>query len=303
MVGYHEGQNSFGEYIPNFWRIYDFNIGDSYSYHTNIINYEFQTEISKTIKILSKVIIDDTIKITTSNLSYHYENSNSNYEGTPISFQYYNNSTKSTFMINHKNRIENCYGICERYNETHNLFYTEDILTASLSLTSINFVSALIRTDAIFGKVKRGLKLIEEGDSIFYTSNQIIHDSSLDFGENIGLLSFSEVLLGPATYSTLVGTIINGDTTGTIYNFPDDLGFEEKTTAKTLEFYPNPANTQITINKELFNLQIYSNLGQLVLDLNYPNQIIHLSNLSQGLYFIKGTDKENSTYTSKLIIK
>ena len=32
MVGYHEGQNSYGDYLPNFWRIYDFNVGDIFSY-------------------------------------------------------------------------------------------------------------------------------------------------------------------------------------------------------------------------------------------------------------------------------
>ncbi|MBK9591469.1 MAG: hypothetical protein IPO32_08170 [Crocinitomicaceae bacterium] len=40
LCGFHEGQNSFGEYLPNMWRIYDFNVGDVfyYSHHLSYLS-------------------------------------------------------------------------------------------------------------------------------------------------------------------------------------------------------------------------------------------------------------------------
>jgi len=88
-----------------------------------------------------------------------------------------------------------------------------------------------------------------------------------------------------------------------LYNCGTPFYLEIKSYKNQLNFYPNPANTQITINSELNNLKIFNNLGQLVLNKNHPSQIVDLSNLPKGLYFIKGIDTQNKTQTSKLIIK
>jgi len=304
MVGYHEGQNSFGSYLPNFWRTYDFNVGDIYSYNTNTSDSYYQENSQITLKILSKNIIGDTINITSRCLySFQYYETDT-YPNEPQSYQYYSNILQSTYMVNNENRIENCFGICNTYNESYSLFYPNPILSNNYYTYNTNNFSGVKSTiDPVFGKVKRGIYLDNLSDSLFSVNEYFNFHSYLDFGTNIGLLEFSPQTLSPSTQSYLIGAIINGDTTGTIYNFPDDLGFEENTSPNTLEFYPNPAANQITINTKLSNLKIFNNLGQIVINKNHPSQIIDLSGLPKGLYFIKATDFEDNTYTSKLVIK
>jgi hypothetical protein len=106
--------------------------------------------------------------------------------------------------------------------------------------------------------------------------------------------------LGGCDYST---SFISKNTLNYNCGTPFYLTVNEELSQKQLDFYPNPANGQITINTALLNLKIYSNLGQLVLEVNQPNQVINVSELPTGLYFINGTDFENNSYTSKLIIK
>ena len=187
----------------------------------------------------------------------------------------------------------------------HNLLYPSPVLSRHYEISdNYDYIGVRTKINTLFGNTKSSFYLELNGDSLLSGIQESYNYLNLDFGSNIGLLfSTSPPPIGYTNSSTLIGTIINGDTTGTIYNFPDDLGFEEKSIQSQLSFYPNPANNEITINIELNAIAIYNNLGQLVLDQNYPKQIIDVSSLPQGLYFIKGVDIKNKTLTSKLIIK
>ena len=81
---------------------------------------------------------------------------------------------------------------------------------------------------------------------------------------------------------------------------------ETKTIEKTISFYPNPANDYITINNngQSVAINIIDVTGKSIMDLNVENgeQLIGLSNLSKGIYFLRYT-QNSQAYTEKLIIR
>ena len=302
MKGYHEGQASYGEYLPNFWRTYDFNVGDIYSFKLNTLAYEYTAETYSTMKVLSKAIIGDTIKITTRRLYNYQFNATNSFPTELEDYQYYSNTIETTFMTNNVNRIENCFGICNYHNVTNDLFYPSNTLGSGYSFFGDNFIGTRTVTNSIFGTTKRGLSLGEIGDSLFSVHEGVNYGSNLDFGPNIGLLKIDILTLSPTSNSYLVGAVINGDTTGTIYNFPDDLGFEELQQKKQLHIYPNPATNQINIDGHFNQVLIYNSIGKIVLNIPKPSNKINISILPKGLYFVKALTLDNDIYTSGLIL-
>jgi hypothetical protein len=298
MVGYHEGQNSFGEYLPNFWRTYDFNVGDVLSYHIQFIDGWCNENYTASVKIIDNLSNGDTIKFLVRTL-YNYHASATGQDGCSSS-SHTHNSLNTILVINDKRRYENLYGVQFIDTTLSAMTNTNPIMNYYYNYNS-EYVGASHFQHPIFGTTKRIHHLNTPSDSTF----QLTEFNHIKYFSN----TFGTTLLSPLPsvsgdyYSELVGAIINGDTTGTVYNFPDDLGFEENTIANTLEFYPNPANQDITFKTELAVLEIYSSTRQLVMTINQPYQVIDVSELPQGLYFIKGIDFENTSYTSKLIIK
>lgn len=72
--------------------------------------------------------------------------------------------------------------------------------------------------------------------------------------------------------------------------------------------YPIPFSNQFTVktkNNEVFNLQLFSLDGKLILEklLHTSNATINASNLASGLYFAKISDKNNSLIATKKIVK
>ena len=67
--------------------------------------------------------------------------------------------------------------------------------------------------------------------------------------------------------------------------------------------YPNPTTgfVNITSNLSFDKIEVYTNLGQLITSFSGKNKI-NISNLSQGIYFVKIIDQENN-FTVKRIIK
>jgi len=312
MVGYHEGQNSFGSYLPNFWRTYDFNVGDVFCYrmrNEDSGNFNFFKDETK-ITVLNDISSGDTISYVVKKIIRQ-----TNQSGLEESATYsYNTSNyiDTISLINCNSLIENQFGIRKK-NDFNSTCTNSSIVSTSIFnsdylntnkyevITNSEYYINQFSSDEIT-PIKNGKKIQTYEQHL--DSLLILNDyyNQVSFMYNNYGFTFDLYFEFEQLYSnSMIGTIINGDTTGTIYNFPDDLGFEEKTKPKTLEFYPNPANTQITINSELSNLKIFNNLGQLVLNKNHPNQIIDLSALPKGLYFIKGTDHKNGVYTSKLI--
>lgn len=297
LVGYHEGQNSFGEYLPNFWRIYDFNVGDVLSYDVHISSQCHYDHYNASVKIIDNLSSGDSLTFRVKTLFSFY--SWSSEPGCEYDSYTYNN-THIINAVNDKKRYENTFGK-QSVDNTFNLMNNVYPIMASWFSDTPEIIGSKHFEDPLFGTTKRIYYFIPEGDSLL---KGIEYSHDLYLSDKFGaILLDPNPILGDIYTSLLVGAIINGDTTGTVYNFPDDLGFEEKSIQNQLSFYPNPTINQITINTKLSNLKIYSNLGQLVLELNQPNRVIDVSQLLQGLYFIKGTDFKAKSYASKLIIK
>ena len=83
--------------------------------------------------------------------------------------------------------------------------------------------------------------------------------------------------------------------------------FEEET---TVEMYPNPTNGNVTFeldfeSYENIAIEVYNLQGQLVIatSINSQESYIDLSNLNDGLYFIKTKLSENETKVTKMILR
>jgi len=108
---------------------------------------------------------------------------------------------------------------------------------------------------------------------------------------------------------------LNGDTCISPYAhsllFPDDdyvyilwEGQEEKQNSP-VELYPNPTNSQLTINSEsiIKKIKIYNSVGQEIMhidNIEEPQKTISVSMFEPGIYFIK-IQTEKSTITRKFI--
>jgi len=84
------------------------------------------------------------------------------------------------------------------------------------------------------------------------------------------------------------------------------LNINTTTVQKKFSIYPNPANSQTTItignNKTIESIQVYSILGQKVIDkknLKRPTYVLNTANLNKGIYFIK----INGKMTKKFIVE
>ncbi|MEC8133995.1 MAG: T9SS type A sorting domain-containing protein, partial [Bacteroidota bacterium] len=70
----------------------------------------------------------------------------------------------------------------------------------------------------------------------------------------------------------------------------------------SLDIYPNPTSDKITVfGLKVIKMKIYNNLGQLILEANNTN-VLNVSSLLAGVYFIKITDGINFS-TRKFIKK
>lgn len=79
------------------------------------------------------------------------------------------------------------------------------------------------------------------------------------------------------------------------------LGIEENTT-NLFSIYPNPTNGLLYIQSKtsIAEITIFNNLGQLFLTSENKNQII-ISNLREGIYFVKIKDENGQTETKKVM--
>jgi plastocyanin len=162
-------------------------------------------------------------------------------------------------------------------------------------------------------------RTIEEGDTViwnWYASGTHNVVSEADATE-----SFDSGLLGPgSTFSytfTQVGTNDyvctphSGNMFGTITVVPEgSLNTEVFTLEESIAIYPNPTSNQINIqysamNSKSLSVSIFNSIGQIVKDIESftsADQIINISSLESGLYFVKISQGEESV-TKKLIVE
>jgi len=112
---------------------------------------------------------------------------------------------------------------------------------------------------------------------------------------------------GSYTVTLIASNSCDSDTASTVINILT-VGLKELNLFSDLDFYPNPATTNIIFNNsgcENCVLTIYNSEGkQVFYQQNLSdNQKVNLLDYKKGVYLIKLTDKENRSLSKKLIIQ
>ncbi len=89
-------------------------------------------------------------------------------------------------------------------------------------------------------------------------------------------------------------------TTNTATTFVGSLGEMENVYENNVGFYPNPATNQITFNESVKSVVVYTLEGKLI-PTQLENNTVDISTLSNGIYIVQITDKNDSRMTQKLI--
>jgi hypothetical protein len=110
------------------------------------------------------------------------------------------------------------------------------------------------------------------------------------------------------TWSTSSWTITNGNidagmSFSTNCGSPCAVGIEEFNLS-TVSIYPNPSSSQITISTDVdySEIQIYNVMGKIEIIVQSPANVIDISKLNNGVYFLKFSREEKS-FTKKFIKK
>ncbi|WP_411894954.1 T9SS type A sorting domain-containing protein [Winogradskyella sp. A2] len=85
-----------------------------------------------------------------------------------------------------------------------------------------------------------------------------------------------------------------------LYSFNVSTLTDSEMSNNQISFYPNPAKTELMINKEDCTTKIYTLTGELILTTS--NSKINISDLSKGVYLIKIKDSYNGYLIKRLVI-
>ncbi len=311
LCGFHEGQNSFGEYLPNMWRIYNFNVGDVFCYHLinedngswEIIDRDVKVKVLENlsnnygISYQVKVYISQTAEYGSFEEPYYYYSS-TNYIDT------FNLHLSEAYYENLFSGITDCP--TNTYYDYQFTFYNSPFISSEIlseySTDGTLFSGVRHIHTAQLGYQKKYSPFVINTDSLAYFTFYDWFPATVSFTEGLGRDSLNtfDFEIGGSNY--LIGYIKAGDTTGTIFNFPEDLGFtEEPLTA--IFVYPNPATTEIHLPENLQRISFINLSGQEVLSSENPNQTMFLGDLPKGMYLVQAIDANGNLSMFKLIIE
>ena len=130
----------------------------------------------------------------------------------------------------------------------------------------------------------------------FNTTAQTVNTNFSITGEWYNLMDNTVVAAGTTTVTLQPGEF------RILGNKPAALG-NENIAATKAALYPNPANTQFSINIPAARVEVYAITGQLVktFGANAAGTTYDVSNLGTGMYLVKITDAANRQSTIKLI--
>ncbi len=123
----------------------------------------------------------------------------------------------------------------------------------------------------------------------------------------IGLLEKGEYPLEVNLYveTGLTGELTLEDTKSTIIPVSLELGVVIPSADSKIRIYPNPFYDELSIVTDLIidNAAIFSVIGEktVLCEACIPGQLIDLSNLQNGAYFLMITDKDGNRYSQKII--
>lgn len=315
LGGYHEGQNSYGEYAPNFWSTYDFEVGNRYCYFRSDAQYSsdpVSESFSCQYDILNVQVGGDSISFDVIKKCIISNSANGvSYQNYEYNISYPNLVTSSENVFGVSRAIQTTEGVDVNFDEYPFFLIGWDYDNGS----DYFFVPQIAYTNQL-GVIKKVKRYSAFGDSLLFSVdfycypesiylpiiNQFTNGDEMIFANYAGLIGMSQSYgFGACISYELVGAVISNDTIDDFCDFPIDLGIEN-ISINPLSIHPNPATNQITIEGIYQTLEIFSQTGQSVLKLEKPTAIIDVSNLSSGIYFLKATNEEK-LYTTKLIVE
>lgn len=316
LVGYHHGQNSVGEFLPNMYSLYNYNPGDVFCYQNTRISFGsyFEVEYQLEMTILENINYSDTISYRVKMTGWDIYN-DLDESWLPI------NQSSSTIhyidtlvILNKANLFENNYEILHHPPDSivyfplnpDYLFYTEN-LPDGVNYTSFFFSPYDLTCDvplyvishpfsATYGYIKTINPYSMYGDSLCFPvwgdCNPIIDESVA----GIGKLRHVTCCFEGMGEDHLVGYKKDSISYGIVYNFPDDLRINN---ANQIDFsiYPNPTADILYIyfNDATFSgsetIQVFDIQGNLMREwpvtMNDITFMIDVSMLHAGAYIIK----------------
>lgn len=324
LCGLHAGQNSYGEYLPNMWRIYDFNVGDVFSYYldrteecgsyAHHLTYTILEDLSDSYKVSYRVKVLDSI----------FNNWNECIPPLPVSFFTTHNYIDTFELTDHPGLLENQYSDAFAFSMSggddysgsfYNLpFHSNAYFTNYYAHMPANHFHLVVhKWDTYFGTsnyMKHLPIAIKISDSIFYkiypsepVSNQGYFYATLPYHvESLGRVQGWHEHNSDIHFDQMQGYIKNGITVGSIYDFPADLGIEYHDN-NLLTIYPNPSSNQLNLPEHIQLISFLSITGELIFQVENPNQTLYVGDLPRGIYIIQVIEKDGKLLTTKLVLE
>ncbi len=144
--------------------------------------------------------------------------------------------------------------------------------------------------------------IYEEGDGMDYLWFATSQDlpATLAIGESLEVtVGIAMVAKGYVETSIVVISNLESQYISVKINEEIISGVDENLAA-TFEVYPNPMNNTLYINGDVQNVTIFNAVGQQVLFVEGRNEI-DVEDLSEGLYFVKISDKNGNSVVKKIV--
>lgn len=323
--GYYElvgiQKTDYGESVPDFWDIFDFEVGDVFQYsifNANLSGYGDMENNTKKYAILSK-------NIQPSSVSYEIEGIMriSGYTwGGGMFWLYSYPFTENLEFTDSSNHFSNLYSRslmqlweCESFSGFNNVAYSRVILEKDANNRYFKKYGILSYTMGI-------------DSDLYYLQNDYsdtLHKYSMPVMDPEGLLGmkFTEGLGAVQSFwaywegeqrITLEGYVKNGDTVGIIT--PDSLLLvninSNKAIKEEVNVFPNPADK--TVNFKFPANEVYANctieirnlMGEITITMELISEeliTLDIGNLKQGIYFYSIKSKGLIIKQGKLVIR
>jgi len=144
--------------------------------------------------------------------------------------------------------------------------------------------------------------IYEEGDGMDYLWFETSQDlpATLAIGESLEVtVGIAMVAKGYVETSIVVISNLESQYISVKINEEIISGVDENLAA-TFEVYPNPTNNTLYINGDVQDVTIFNAVGQQVLFVESRNEI-NVEDLSEGLYFVRISDKNGNSIVKKIV--
>jgi hypothetical protein len=323
--GYYElvgiQNTEYGESVPDFWDIFDFDIGDVFQYGGFGSNIDFTIYWTRKITIISK-------EINYNNLTY-------NFEGIYHAFGYDNIFPPDPFEVGYPISGSQAYTdslnhLANKYQNQLNVFPNSfssygfgKVFTVARLMIDIetNLVSKQFGLHYDENEVDGRLfyELVDNSDTLHaYNTPFLIEEpgpmKGIIYKAHLGEIYTAEGFFEYEATMELEGYIKDSDTIGTIT--PDSLllvnVIESSAVNRKVLVYPNPTNKSINlrfteVNNEAdeISIEIRNLQGQLLMHqagIASETVTLDVEKLSQGIYICIIKNKENIIQQEKLVI-